>query len=275
MTDPHDVSIAVVADARSRPSRRRWRQFSLKSLLFLTFIVAVACAWLAARREEKRREWATVESLRKNGVYIAYDWQEEKLKEPYGPAWLRRLLGDNFFSTALKAGVRGPQQADSALEQLARITSIRSLMVSDAPQLTAGGFAHLAALKQLEDLSFHGRTIDDACLRYLVALPSVRSLLIQDSSVTDAGLQPIERWPLLRTLWVGTLERVSAARTGMGDGAVEHLAKLTKLRSLQLQNTQLTVAGLKRLQQLRPTTVILPSAGQLQAARAAKSAGGP
>jgi DNA-binding FadR family transcriptional regulator len=37
-------------------SRRRWRQYSLRTLLSLMLVVSVACAWLAAKRESKRAE---------------------------------------------------------------------------------------------------------------------------------------------------------------------------------------------------------------------------
>ena len=50
--------------------KRRWFQFSLRSLLVTTFIVAVACGWLGKKIEQKRREREAVEAIVKLGGQV-------------------------------------------------------------------------------------------------------------------------------------------------------------------------------------------------------------
>jgi hypothetical protein len=76
--------------------KRRWFQFSLRTLLVLTALVAVAAASLGTRIERKRKERESIETLARLGCFFAYD--DSYKSEPAGPTWLRFLLGDNFFS---------------------------------------------------------------------------------------------------------------------------------------------------------------------------------
>ena len=47
--------------------KRRWFQFSLRTLMIFTIIVAVACGWLGNKIEQKRREREAVEAFVKAG----------------------------------------------------------------------------------------------------------------------------------------------------------------------------------------------------------------
>ena len=174
---------------------RRRLQFSLRALLVLMFGAAVCCALVASGFRAKQRERAIVEKLRDAGVYVAYDWQEEESEEPHGPAWVRRILGDNFFSEVYQAIVFDLNHDDATLSEVAELASLKLLTVS-APRVTPAGFAHLARLRRLEDLTFRGKQIDDSCLLHFAQLDHVTDLLIQDTSVTDAGLAPVRHWAL-------------------------------------------------------------------------------
>jgi hypothetical protein len=87
------------AAMETEPKRkRRWFQFSLRTLLIFTLVVAMGCAWLAGKAERKRRERAAVEALRKKDAWVIYD--DDLLRRngtPPGPAWVRWLLGENYF----------------------------------------------------------------------------------------------------------------------------------------------------------------------------------
>jgi hypothetical protein len=52
-----------------RPKRkRRWLQFSLRTLLIFTMICAIGCAWLAHKIERKRKEREAAEAIVKLGL---------------------------------------------------------------------------------------------------------------------------------------------------------------------------------------------------------------
>ena len=84
--------------------KRRWFQFSLRTLLIFTLICAIPCAWLGHKIERKRQEREAVESLIKDGWSVVYDSQidlsgkQYSSDKPRGPGWLRTVLGENFFS---------------------------------------------------------------------------------------------------------------------------------------------------------------------------------
>ena len=47
--------------------KRRWFQFSLRTLMIFTLICAVGCAWVVRRMERKRKEREAVEAIEKLG----------------------------------------------------------------------------------------------------------------------------------------------------------------------------------------------------------------
>jgi hypothetical protein len=86
--------------------KRRCFQFSLRTLLIFTFLVAVPCAWLGSKIERKRREREAVKVIAEFGGRAYYDYQfngdpEDPQwsvdAEPSAPGWLRRWLGDDFL----------------------------------------------------------------------------------------------------------------------------------------------------------------------------------
>jgi hypothetical protein len=99
--------------------KRRWFQFSLRTLLIATLIVAIPCAWLGRKIAQKQREREAVEAIVKAGGIVCYDYQKPSFitgrtfkptEEPYGPAFVRSLFGDNFFSEVYAVPL---QRADS------------------------------------------------------------------------------------------------------------------------------------------------------------------
>ena len=51
-------------------------QFSIRSLLLLTVVVAIPCSWLAVEREQARKQQAAVEAIKKLGGEVMYDYDE-------------------------------------------------------------------------------------------------------------------------------------------------------------------------------------------------------
>jgi hypothetical protein len=73
-------------------------QFSIRLLFLLTVSVAFACSWFAVENERARKQAEAVGAIYSVGGRVA--WNPQLVAwgpRPSEPAWLRGLLGDEFF----------------------------------------------------------------------------------------------------------------------------------------------------------------------------------
>jgi Leucine Rich repeat len=221
------------AAMESEPKRkRRWFQFSLRSLLIVTMICAIGSAWVARKMERKRLERAAIEAILKLGGNVEYDYQLVKpfppsfsrTAEPYGPAWMRRLLGENFFSEVNGVFLYGANVTDDELVNLKWFTEAVCLML-EKNNITDIGLVNLKGLTRLYALSLDVTNVGDAGLENLGGMDELRYLGLKSSKVTNAGLV--------------------------------HLKGLRRLRYLDVSDTRVTDAGVKDLQIALPNCKIL------------------
>jgi hypothetical protein len=210
----------------------RWRfQFSLRSLLALAVVVAIPFSWLAVEMKKAREQREAVEAIREQRGFVIYDYHVEgipsysgpEMRALPGPIWLRRILGDDFFSTVLGATVENTRLTDTGLDRmLERLRRLpRLLWVTLAgKQVTNASLEHLKGLTRLQDLSLNNTQVTDAGLVHLKGLTKLQRLNLDETQVTDAGLG--------------------------------HLKGLTQLDCLFLGNTHVTDNGVKDLQQALP-----------------------
>ena len=151
----------------------RWRfQFSIRSLLVLAVVVAIPCSWMAVEGEEARKQREAVAAITKLTGDVIYDYQIDPSGDPFGPlgkppavpAWLRSLLGDDFFSAVVGVDLEGRQirDADSTI---------------------------LKGLPDLEFLKLEESNVTDAELANLKGLLQVRSVNLSGTNVGDGGLE--------------------------------------------------------------------------------------
>ena len=212
----------IKADPPKR--KRRWFQFSLRSLLIFTAVAAVACSWLVSKIERKRHEREAAEAIVKLGGFAFYDCESttQGLKfsnRPRGPAWLRKLLGENFFSEFELVSLDKVQGAEAALGYLRGLTHVKFLTLSRINFTDAD----LANLDELRDL---------------------QSLDLSETKVTDIGLVNLRGFTQLNDL--------ELSRTNVTDAGLKHLKGLTKLQTLYLNRTKVTDVGVKDLQKALP-----------------------
>src|SRR5271168_1662338 len=172
-----------------------------------------------------------------------------------------------------KLVLRGTDITDVGMPYLAALTGLKSLdiahtMVGDV------GLESLPALSQLEELDLGGTRITGINLNFLKLLPKLKKLSfngIQHRNggacwtplLTDLDLDTISLLSGLEDLNLGV--GVSLGRTGVAVGpgncrvtggirltdfGVAKLAKLTKLRRLDISGAKITPAGLKALKNL-------------------------
>jgi Leucine Rich repeat len=207
--------------------KRRWLQFSLRTLLLTTFVIAATTGWLGKRIEDKHRERDEVAAIVKGGGRVAYDY--EKNGTSRGPSWLRSVLGEDFFGTVVEADLSGTAVTDDGLAALASLANLETLDISDT-RVTDAGLLHAARLRNLKSLrarnssttwAAHHRTSDGYILSTVFVIQG-----FQGTSVTrdDATYQP----------------RIT-------DAGLEHFGMLTNLESLDLEGTDVTSTGIATL----------------------------
>ncbi|MGA2063224.1 MAG: hypothetical protein ABSG67_22365 [Thermoguttaceae bacterium] len=83
----------TTAEHENPPLKRRWHQYSLRTLFILTFLVACASSWLGVKMRQARRQNEAVDALIKLGGKVGFDYKDRGAT-PSDPAWLRNLFGD-------------------------------------------------------------------------------------------------------------------------------------------------------------------------------------
>jgi hypothetical protein len=266
---------------------RRWFQFSLRSLLIFTLICAVACAWLGRKIEQKRREREAVEAIVRDGFSVMYDSQLDPRGTPYsndrppGPDWLRKVLGDNFFSEAKRVFVFGDRRGtntatDAGLARLGELPHLEWVSL-DSTNVSDSGLVHVEALTELQTLDLGNTAITDAGLEHLKKLTQLSSLYLTGTKITDAGLEHVKGCTQLVVLFLdGTqvtdagLEKLrSLTRLGnlvldgtkVSDVGIVKLKGLTNLRFLYLNGTNVTTVGVAELQKALPSCSITYRSG--------------
>jgi hypothetical protein len=129
-------------------SRRRYLTFSLRTLFVVTTVFAVWLGTVVNRARERREAVKAIKAL---GGFVYYDWQtplgvvlNERTGElvssvpfstpsdakPEGPAWLRRLIGDDFFQDAERVQFPTGSDISKAIPYLKRLRKLKTLFIS-------------------------------------------------------------------------------------------------------------------------------------------------
>ena len=176
-----------------------------------------------------------------------------------------------------RLSLRGTDVTDISLEYLASLTGLRSLDISQT-QVADVGLEHLAALSELEELSLGGTKTSGLNLNVLKLLPKLRKLSFSGIQRRNAGicwspaiaeseletislLSGLESLDLGVGIRLGTPTRPGTSRTGEAECKVvggirvtnlglAKLAKLKKLRQLDISGAEINAAGLDTIAKL-------------------------
>jgi Leucine Rich repeat len=160
---------------------------------------------------------------------------------------------------------------DKCLVHLGRLPSLQDLDLTGT-QVTGTGFDHLKRLTNLEALRLERTQLTDAGLATLNGLPCLRFLDLCDTRITDSGLANLNRSldldDMLNLEGTGItdaglaflkerpLGRLVLARTRVTDDGLNELAGQTQLKELNVRDTQVTAAGIAKLQRHLPGLTI-------------------
>jgi hypothetical protein len=204
--------------------KRRWFQFTLRTLLLAVLLASVGLSAFAVRRERVKREREAYAVLRQFRGIIRYDYQCDKAAAnpnvPPGPAWLRSWLGDDFFA------------------------NIEFVCLGGGDMFTDTELAQVGEFRDLKFLNLGGSAISDEGLEQLEGLGRLGVLRLDETKITDRGLEHLKG--------LHCLEELGLIDVRITDSGLEHLRGLTCLRELDLIGTNVTPEGVAALQECLP-----------------------
>ena len=227
-------------------------QYTLRTLLAITAVIA----WFVGHSAQSARDQRlALDVVREKHGRVAYDWEphvdgvtsdclpvdlgQHGASIP-GPAWLRRIIGDDFFQNVVV--IRLHTACDADLKLFARMKYLR-ILILDRSHVTDDGMCFVGQMRGLEELRLGLTTITDAGLAELDTLTHLRELRLEGTRVTDAGVRAIALMPL---------ECLVLDGTQITDEAVDALARISSLKYLAVRRTRLSARSIETVRGLLP-----------------------
>ena len=138
--------------------RRRWFQFSLRTLFVFVLVVSIMMSWLGSKIARPWRQKEAIDVVRSAGGLVKFSASSSV------PAWLENLGGGDFFSDVDSVFVNATDFGDDEAACLESLTS-------------------------LDTLSLYGTQVTDAGLEHLKELPELGWLSVEHTQVTAQGIQ--------------------------------------------------------------------------------------
>jgi hypothetical protein len=175
-------------------TKRRWLQYSLRTILIAVSITCVALAIIGHHYRTRRAAVRAIDEL--GGGYSIH---------LQGPAWLRKLVDDDKYFYNLRRISLGrpdsPCKAERPFndEELAAV--IDHINVFRGPRMldfqgspiTDEGLRHLQRVRDLEILWLDSTPITDAGLLHLASISTLKQIQLTGSKVTDEGVAKLQR----------------------------------------------------------------------------------
>jgi hypothetical protein len=262
MHGPVDQPMNAVSQSPTPKPRRRWLQFSLRTLMVLMLAVGCGFGWLGMKVKEARDQREAVEVIRRFGGHVTCVAAPRNTMRT-AATWVGRLFGEDLSEDVISVSFEDAEVTDDGLRHLKAFGQLRRLSLSGAA-ITDNGLKYLDGLSQLErlelgrkapwfvdsDLSQQsaarqgGTRITDGGLAHLEELRRLKTLYLVGTEVTDMGLQHLEH--------LNELEWLNLSHTRVTDAGLEHLKGLIRLRQLYLTGTKVTDGGVRDLKRALP-----------------------
>lgn len=161
---------------------------------------------------------------------------DHRKDDPYDAAFFEHL---GHITTLESLNIISTKFNDAWMPHIAKLTNLKSLRFTNNGPLTDAGMEQLAGLKNLESFSFVGTKITGQAYAKFEGFTKLIKVSHRGSSINDEGLKQLcEHLP--------NLESISLAHAKFTDAGAPHLAKLTKLKGLEL-GAHATPAALQHL----------------------------
>ena len=183
---------------RRHPSRarRRFFQYSLRTLLMAVPLAALASAYVASSHEEHLAE----ETLRSTNVWVypSDDFQQFWLPPSWLPESVTKLAPTAWFVHITRIRV-------SPLRELQRdaVKKLHHLEALECEAPDAADLAAIAEIPSLTELQISGLGITAATIKDIARLPRLRRLSIEDKQIDAAALAELSGFASLEELDIG------------------------------------------------------------------------
>ena len=138
---------------------------------------------------------------------------------------------------------------DEGVKQLAALTKLQSLTLTQNPKVKGTTIPALVAAKDLNSLTVTGCPLGDLIgWSALKKLPKLTTLSLARAQVTDAGLKELGQLAQLTTL--------SLEGTPLTDAGLAELVRLRALKSLTVMDTKITDEAVATLSQMKQLTYL-------------------
>ncbi len=177
--------------------KRRWYQFSLRTLLVFVLLFSIGMSWFAVKLQPARRQRAAVQVIEELGGWVLYDGELEAFLSPKSgpPPWLKKLLGPDYFADVTQVyfyeGVDA-KDFDALFERLKQLPELRQLAIYNSP-ITDAELEHLKGMTSLERLSLVDAWVTDAGLEHLKGLTKLELLQLRRTEVSDEGAEELRQ----------------------------------------------------------------------------------
>jgi hypothetical protein len=162
---------------------------------------------------------------------------DKRDRDPYDAAFFEHL---GHLSALESLNIIATKLGDDGIAPIGQLTNLKTLRFTNNGKLTDAGLEKLAGLQNVEWFSFVGTGMQGHAFAKFDGWTRLTRCSFRGSSIDDVGMQQIcERFP--------NLESISLAHAKFTDAGAPHLAKLTKLKSLELGSRNATPASLKNL----------------------------
>lgn len=162
---------------------------------------------------------------------------DQRKDDPYDAAFFEHL---GHITTLESLNVISTKANDEWIAPLSKLVNLRTLRFTNNGRLTDAGMEKLASLRNLEAFSFVGTAMTGRAYAKCEGWTKVTRVSHRGSSIDDEGIKHLcDHLP--------NLESISLAHAKFTDAGAVHLAKLTKLKGLELGTRNATPACLKHL----------------------------
>lgn len=171
--------------SESPKSRRRWFQFSIRTLLLIMVLASIGMSWIAVQMQKARRQKEAVKALEMGGARVEYE-------DPLHPVF-RRVIGRGLFAEVFAVDASSIHNfSDEDLAPLAAFPSLKALALADT-RITDAGMKHLERLTDLTYLVLSFTDVTDTGLEHIKDLRGLRTLVLARTRVTDEGVAKLQQ----------------------------------------------------------------------------------
>jgi hypothetical protein len=236
-------------------SKRRWLQFSLRTLLIMT---ALSSAWLAFYYVPANRADRALKALQNIGVDVSYDYQRVPgtsnhaysfLVPKPGPALLRSIFGEGFLQHADSLHLNQKPLKPNNAKLIERLPTLSQLWL-DGCGIGDEQMPYFSNLRNLDFLLLRDNQITGNGLASIKNLTKLQSLVLSHNRIDDDALSSLEKLADLESLWLDG--------TNVSDDGLKKLAHLQKLKFLDIDRTSVTAAGADALHVALPNCKVYP-----------------